>query len=236
MSEPLEGRRAFVTGASSGIGLAAARALAAAGCEVALCARRLNILKEQAAALGTRGFALRGDVRDFRSMQIAADHVKKKWSTAPDILVVNAGMVATAPLAEMEPEKFRDVIDTNLTGAFHTCRAFVPDMLAAGGDIVLVASVASYATWETWGAYCASKWGLLAMARTLAEEVRRKGLRVSILAPGAVDTEIWPEAQKPDPAKMLRADDVGAAVVQAVSAPKHVSFDEVRILPASGLL
>lgn len=229
-------RRAFVTGASSGIGLASAQALAAAGARVALFARRLNILKEHAAAIGEKGFALRGDVRELRSMEIAADHLKKKWGASADIVIANAGVVSTGEIASMDPEKWNDVIATNLTGAFHTARAFLPGLLERPSDLVFIASVASYQSFPGWGAYCAAKAGLLALARSIASEVRSKGVRVTVIAPGAVDTEIWPGGNKPPAEKMLKPEDVAAAIVTAVSADRRASYDEVRIMPAAGLL
>jgi NAD(P)-dependent dehydrogenase (short-subunit alcohol dehydrogenase family) len=232
----IQNRRAFVTGASSGIGLATARAAAAAGARVALFARRLNVLKEHAAALGEGAFALRGDVRELRSMEIAADHVRKKFGAPADVVVVNAGTVATGAIAAMDPEKWNDVIQTNLTGAFYTARAFLPGLLEGPSDLVFVASVAAYQTWPEWGAYCASKWGLLALAKSLAAEVRGKGVRVTVIAPGAVDTEIWAGGQKPPAEKMLKAEDVAAAVIHCVSADRRASYDEVKVLPKEGLL
>ncbi|MBI2923626.1 MAG: SDR family NAD(P)-dependent oxidoreductase [Planctomycetes bacterium] len=232
----LTGRHALVTGASSGIGLAIARELAAGGARVALMARRLGVLKEHAAALGENAFALRGDVRELRSMQIAADHVKKKWGAPADLVVANAGVAASGPVAELAPETWNDLIATNLTGAFHTTTAFLPDLLAGPSDLVFIASIAGTQHFPHWAAYCASKFGLIGFARSLREEVRPQGVRVTIVVAGAVDTGIWPAEKKPDPAKMLRPEDVARAVVQAVSAPAHVSFDEVRVLPAAGIL
>jgi NAD(P)-dependent dehydrogenase (short-subunit alcohol dehydrogenase family) len=232
----LANQRAFVTGASSGIGLATAKAFAAGGARVALFARRLNALKEQAAAIGEKAFALRGDVCELRSMEIAADHVKKKWGAPANVVVVNAGIVSTGQIASMDAEKWQDVIATNLTGAFHTAKAFLPQLLEGPSDLVFIASTAAYNTWPEWGAYCASKFGVLALARSLAQEVRSKGVRVTIIAPGAVDTEIWPGGSKPAPEKMLKAEDVAAAIVGAVLADRRASYDEVRVMPAAGLL
>lgn len=232
----LSGRLAFVTGASSGIGLACARAFAAAGARVAMMARRLNVLKEHASQIGENAFALRGDVRELRSMQIAADHVAKKFEAPADLVVAGAGIAVTGEIATFDPEKWNDVLATNLTGAFHTARAFLPGLLTRPSDLVFVASVAAYDTWPEWGAYCASKWGLRALARCIAAEVRGKGVRVTVVAPGAVDTEIWPPGRKPDPAKMLKPDDVAAAILHAVTAPRGASYDEIRLMPAAGLL
>lgn len=232
----LTGRKALITGASSGIGLATAKALAAAGANVALFARRLNVLKEHAAAIGEKAFALRGDVRELRSMEIAADHVKKKWGAPANVVVVNAGIVATGEIAGMDAEKWADVLATNLTGAFHTAKAFLPQLLEGPSDLVFIASVAAYQTWPGWGAYCASKHGVLALARSLAAEVRQKGVRVTIVAPGAVDTEIWPSGQKPPAERTLKPEDVAGAIVTAVSADRRASFDEIRLMPAAGLL
>lgn len=232
----MEGRRVFVTGASSGIGLATARAFAAAGARVALCARRLEVLRGHAAGIGEAAFALKGDVRELRSMEIAADHVKKKWGGPANVVVANAGVVRTGEIARMSAEDWNDVVATNLTGAFNTARAFLPQLLEGPSDLVFIASVASYNAFPTWGAYCASKWGLLGLAKSVAAEVRSKGVRVSIVAPGAVDTEIWPGAKKPPAEKMLRPEDAAAAIVAAVSADRRASYDEVRIMPAAGLL
>jgi 3-oxoacyl-[acyl-carrier protein] reductase len=229
-------RNVFVSGASSGIGLATAQAFAAVGARVALFARRLNVLKEHAAAIGEKAFALRGDVRELRSMEIAADHVKKKWGAPANVVVVNAGIVRVGEIAAMSAEDWNDVIATNLTGAFNTARAFLPQLLEGPSDLVFIASTASYDTWPTWGAYCASKWGTLGLARSIAHEVRKKGVRVTIIAPGAVDTEIWPGANKPPAEKMLKPADVAAAIVAAVSADRRACYDEVRVMPAEGLL
>lgn len=233
---PLSHRHAFVTGASSGIGLACARAFASARARVALCARRLNLLKEHAAALGPDAFALRADVRQLRSLEIAADHVAKKWGAPADIVVANAGVAVVGEIASLDPERWSDCLATNLTGAFFTAKAFLPGLLSKPSDLVFIASVASYDAWPGYGAYCASKWGLLGMARALAGEVRGKGVRVTVIAPGAVDTDIWPEGRKPPAEKMLRAEDVAQAVLQAVVAPRTASYDEVRIMPAAGPL
>ena len=233
---PLKHRHALITGASSGIGLAIAREFAAGGARIALLSRRLDVLKQHAAALGENAFALRGDVRELRSMQIAADHVRKKWGAPADLVVANAGVAASGPVADLTPETWNDLIATNLTGAFHTAKAFLPDLLAGPSDLVFIASIAGTQHFPHWAAYCASKFGLVGFARSLREEVRRKGVRVTIVVAGAVDTGIWPAEKKPDPAKMLKPEDVARAVVQAVSAPPNVCHDEIRLMPAAGVL
>ncbi len=149
------------------------------------------------------------------------------------MLIVNAGIGRTGYVEYMSVDDWNDVINTNLNGAFYTVKAGLPHM-KTGGSIIFVGSVASIRAFEGWSAYCASKYGLLALASSLGEELKGR-IRVGIILPGAVDTNIWNSVgYKPSPDSMLKPDDVADAIINMVENGGWVR--EVLILPKGGVL
>ena len=228
MSGRLEGARALVTGASSGIGEATARAFAREGvAAMALVARRAEPLAPVAGELRDAVFALPCDVRDPTAV---AGMVDEAWSRLGgiDVVVHSAGISRPMPLTELTPEVWRDVIDTNLSGAFYVCREAGLRMAAGdGGVIVTVSSESALLGEAAFVAYCASKGGLLAMTKALAAELVPK-VRVNAVLPGTVDTPMVRRDVDalPDPegavrdierriplGRMARPDEVAAAIV-----------------------
>jgi NAD(P)-dependent dehydrogenase (short-subunit alcohol dehydrogenase family) len=180
----------IVTGASKGIGLAIARAFVERGMQVAISARNAEELDAAANSLAAGDNLLRvqADVRDAADAQRLIDETVRRFGGV-DVLVNNAGVGRFATVAEMSLETWRQVIDTNLSGVFHCCRAAIPEMKRRGaGFIINISSLAGKNPFTGGAAYCASKAGLNAFSEALMQEVRYDNIRVSYVLPGSVST------------------------------------------------
>ena len=177
---------ALVTGASKGIGLACARALSAAGHRVALAARDKAAL--EAVELPGESLVVPTDVTDPAAVEAMFATVERTWGPV-EVLVVNAGAGASAPLASTSDEEWQRMLDLNLTAPFRCLRRALPAMTAAGhGRVVVVASVAAKVGETRIAAYTAAKHGVLGLVRSAAAEVARTGVTVNAVCPGYVDT------------------------------------------------
>jgi 3-oxoacyl-[acyl-carrier protein] reductase len=231
---PLTGQVAVVTGAGRGIGAAIAHKLATFGATVVLCGRTLKILQTTAAnisAIGGQAQAIACDVTDLRSVEALAASVEQKFGKI-DILINNAGVGSFAsPLHEMTPEGWEKVLNTNLRGVFFCVRSFAPVMIKAGtGHIVNISSLAGKNALPNGAAYAASKWGLNGLSYSIAEELRGHGIRVSVVCPGSVDTELSPHTGK-DSNKMLKPGDVAHVVAMLVTQAPQSFASEVLLRP-----
>jgi len=188
MSE-LKGKVAIVTGASRGIGAAAAEALAAAGARVMLAARDGALAAEVAGRIG--GKAMACDVADYGAVECMVAATEQQLGPV-ELLVNNAGVIEPiGMLADSDPAAWARNIAVNLTGAYHVIRAVLPRLLAAGrGAIVNVSSGAAHRPLEGWSAYCAGKAGLAMVTRSIALETADAGIRVYGFSPGTVDTDM----------------------------------------------
>jgi len=238
MSVPgaLTGRAAVVTGASRGIGLATARALAAAGARVIMLARSREELERHAREIGAEAVAIACDVTDGNSVSIAATTAHTALGRAPDILINNAGAFALATIDRMDVEDFAHTIDVNLIAPFQLVHTFLPGMRERGaGHIVTIGSIADRVAFPENGAYAASKFGVRALHEVLRAEVRGSGVRATLVSPGPVDTSLW-DPVKPETragftprSAMLSADSVADAIVYVVTRPPAVNVDELRL-------
>lgn len=230
---PLAGRSAVVTGASRGIGLAIATALGGAGASLTLIARDKPTLEKLASKLDAR--ALPCDVGDAAAVERTVQVIERD-DTAPDILVNNAGLFQPAPVDSTTPEALSAALEVNLVAPFRFVRAFLPSMLERGtGDIVSIGSIADHATFPENAAYGASKHGLRALHDVLRAELHGTGVRVTLISPGPVDTSLWDEID-PDSregftprSRMLAPNAVAAAVLYAVTQPREVDIELIRL-------
>jgi NAD(P)-dependent dehydrogenase (short-subunit alcohol dehydrogenase family) len=203
MSEKkLAGKVAVITGASKGLGKAMALALARAGCHLALIARHpeaLNAVAAEARELGVEAEPCLADVTDERQVQEVEAAVVKKFGRV-QILINNAGINIRKPVTEFTLQEWRDVLDTNLTGAFLMCRAFVPHMRGQGyGRILNLTSIMSHVAMAGRSAYAASKSGLLGFTRALGLELVSEQITVNGISPGPFATELnAPILQNPE--------------------------------------
>ena len=186
-ADALRGRRALVTGASSGLGRHFALVLAAHGAEVVVAARRADALSATVDAIGSRASAVTMDVRDAASVDAAV-----AAAGALDIVVNNAGIAQTRPALETTDDDWNAVIDTNLTGAFRVARAAARAMAAdgRGGAIVNIASILALRVAKQVPAYVAAKAALVRLTEALALELAAKSIRVNAIAPGYVETDL----------------------------------------------
>ena len=230
----LSGQVAVVTGAGRGIGAAIARRLANLGASVVLCGRSMGPLQEtasQIAADGCKAKVMQCDVSSLESVQALARFVEQDFGRT-DILVNNAGVGSfAAPLHELTPEDWEKVLNTNLRGVYYSIRSFAPVMIRAKtGHIVNISSLAGKNALPNGAAYAASKWGLNGLTYSVAEELRPHNIRVSVVCPGSVDTELSPHAGK-DPNKMLQPDDVAHVVEMLVTQSSQSFASEVLLRP-----
>ena len=226
---------AVVTGASSGIGAATARRLAAAGYDLILGARRMDKLQAVAEPLGAKALTL--DVTDAKSVEAFCEQI-----AAVNVLVNNAGgALGVEPVAESVDEKWETMYDTNVLGTMRMVRGLLPKMEASGaGHIIVIGSVAGIEVYPGGGGYTAAKHAVKAVTETLRVELVGKPVRVTEVAPGLVETEFsivrfggdTERAKKPYQGMTpLSADDVADAIVWAVTRPAHVNIDTLVIKP-----
>ena len=187
----MQSKVVVITGASRGIGAAAAKVFAAAGAQVALLARSRDAVDRLAGEIGPQALALGCDVADAQAVQAAVGAVVARWGRL-DVLINNAGVIdPIARLSEADPDAWGRAIDINLKGVFHGIRAAVPVMRGQGrGTVITVSSGAATNPLEGWSAYCSSKAGALMLTRALHLEEGGHGIRALGLSPGTVATEM----------------------------------------------
>lgn len=229
-------RVCLITGASRGIGLATARVLAAAGWDLSLAARAEGPLREAVGETGA-GVTTVCDVADEEQVARAVSATVERFGRL-DAVVCAAGTGSFRPTVEQSLEDWNAQIAANLTGTFLTCREALKVMLPQGnGHLVTILSVASKHPFPNAAAYVASKWGAYGLTKSLAEEVRRQGVRVTAILPGSVDTPFWDALGGGPPRDlMLRPEHVAEAVRYALEAPPGASVDEIHLMPPNGIL
>lgn len=235
----LRGRVALVTGATRGIGLAIARALAVEGCHLILSARSESALarvSRELAPTRVKILAHPCDVRDPHSVD-ALFRASRQQFKRLDILINNAGIAhPNLPVEKLPFPLWKDVLETNLNGTFLVTQAALA-MMKRGATIVNNLSIAATRVFAGSAAYNASKHGALGLTNTLREELRPRGIRVIALLPGATDTDIWntlwPQAPR---RKMMSSATVAASVLQAILLPANATVETLEILPTIGTL
>ncbi|MCU1670017.1 MAG: L-allo-threonine dehydrogenase, NAD(P)-binding [Blastococcus sp.] len=243
-SRPLTGKVALVTGASSGIGEATAIALAEAGAGVAIGARRtdrLDALAERLRNGGASVVQLALDVTDEQACNDAVQRTREELGGL-DILINNAGIMLLGTIVGADVEDWRRMINTNVLGLMYMTHAAIEGMVEQGsGDIVNVSSVAGRVARSGAGVYTASKWAVNAFSESLRQEVTGRGVRVGLVEPGAVTTELTDHITQPEAKagavrmytsmRALQAEDIARAVLYLVTQPPHVAVNEILIRP-----
>jgi 3-oxoacyl-[acyl-carrier protein] reductase len=223
---------ALVTGGSRGIGLAIAKALAESGTSVAITGRDRAVLETARRTLGDETIALHADVQNEREAANAVDETADKFGGL-DVLVNNAGVGLFASVADMTPSQWRQVIDTNLTGAFYCSHAAIPHFRRRGGGwIVNVSSLAAKNAFVGGAAYCASKAGLNAFSEALMQEVRHDNIRVTCVMPGSVSTGFGGRGEGGEADWKLAPEDVARTVVDLMAHPPRSLPSRVELRPS----
>jgi NADP-dependent 3-hydroxy acid dehydrogenase YdfG len=249
MANPLDGTVALVTGASSGIGEATAKALASKGAKVAVAARRLERLERLAAEIGGEGhtaLAIESDITEQRQAIAAVDRTVDELGRL-DIVVNNAGVMLLGPIEDAPTEEWDRMIDLNLKGLIYTTHAALPHLLSAAedsergcADLVNISSVAGRIARSGSGVYNLTKFGVGAFSESVRQEFAERRVRTSIVEPGAVATELTDHLRDEVREQVtdrfagidrLQAEDVADAIAYTVTRPRHVSLNEILIRP-----
>lgn len=233
----LEERVVIVTGASSGIGAATARALAKAGCRVVLAARSAEKLERLAAELGPTSLPVPTDVTVGEEVERMVERSLERFGRV-DALLANAGVYLAGNVFDGDPDAWASLLDVNINGVLRCVRAVLPGMMAQGeGDIIITSSISGLEdiVWEP--VYSASKHAVRGLTHTLRREVMKSGVRVGAVAPGRVANELWGVTESEEVAaqvearESLRSEDVAEVILFMLSRPRHVTLREVVMLP-----
>ena len=249
MTNELAGTVSLVTGASSGIGEATARKLASLGSAVALVARRAERLERLAQTIGQDGqrpLVIQADIGSQEQTQSAVERTVAELGRL-DTLINNAGVMLLGPVQDAPLEEWRRMLDVNVAGLLYCAHAALPHLLkgAADGprgvaDVVNISSVAGRVAREGSGVYNLTKHGVGAFSESLRQEVTQRHVRVSLVEPGAVETEL-PSHNRPEiregitqtftGVEMLQAADIADAIAYIVTRPRHVAVNELLLRP-----
>jgi NADP-dependent 3-hydroxy acid dehydrogenase YdfG len=245
MTDVLQGKACVVTGASSGIGAATARRLASAGASVALAARRADRLQELAREISGNGgtaLAIETDVTKEDDARALIERARSELGRL-DVLVNNAGVMLLGPVEGANTDEWRRMVEVNLLGLFYCTHAALPVMREqGGGEIVNISSVAGRIARAGVAVYNATKFGVGAFSEALRQEALHSNIRVTIIEPGAVTTELQEHSTHPmaraaieqmrkEMKAPLEADDIAQAILFAVSQPQRVSVNEMLVRP-----
>ena len=250
INTPLAGRVAVVTGASSGIGQATAKRLAASGAKVAVLARRaerLEKLVDEIEQSGGTALAVAIDVSDADAVRAAADRVARELGTV-DLLFNNAGVMLPAPVEEQRFDQWQQQIDLNISGLMYVIGAFVPQLIASAAekgvaDLINTSSIGAQNIFPNFAVYAGTKAYVTQMSRTLRVELGPKGIRVSAIEPGIVKTELadhvtdagateWITDTK-GKIDVLESEDVAEAINFLAGQPARVNFQQLTIMPTA---
>jgi NADP-dependent 3-hydroxy acid dehydrogenase YdfG len=239
-TEQTSGQVAVITGASSGIGAAIARALAGHGYNLALLGRRLDRIEALAAKLGDSALAIAADVTDRDSLVTAANRIQAELGGA-DVLINNAGVMLLAPFSSEQRHEIRQMVEVNLLGAMTATEVFLDLLRDGGGDLINISSVAGRTARAGNAVYAATKWGMNGWSEALRQELQ-PDIRVTVIEPGAVATELTDHITDPTAKQgaeqlyqqlAITADDVAEVIAFAVTRPRRMTLNEILLRPTA---
>ena len=237
MEHPLSGKVVIITGASRGIGAAAARALAPLGCKLTLAARSADRLRALAQELGAAALDVPTDITRGPDVERMVTSTLDRFGRV-DVLFANAGIYIPGEVAEGDPDAWAALMDVNIDGVLRSVRAVLPHMMAQrSGDILVTSSISGHVdiVWEP--IYSMSKHAVQTFVHTLRRQAASHNIRVGAIAPGMVANELWNIVGEEDIAQRvaahasLRCEDVAEAVVFMLSRPPHVTIRDLVMLP-----
>lgn len=247
MEKPLQRTVALVTGASSGIGAATARRLADEGAAVALVARRRDRLDELASMIGGRALVVEADVTDQAQAAAAVTRTVAEFGRL-DTLVNNAGVMLLGPALDSPTEEWDRMIALNIQGSLYVTKSALPHLVSAAGDsprkvadVIYISSTAGRVARPGGGTYSLTKFGIAAFAESLRQELIAKRVRVSVVEPGTVDTELVTHLRtdvreaargQVESIEVLEPDDIADAVAYIVTRPRRVAVNELLVRAA----
>lgn len=230
-------RSAFVTGGSKGIGRAVALALAAAGMKVTITGREDATLAEARAAVEAEAqgagevWAAVADVRDPSALRAAAEGAVARFGGI-DLVVANAGVGHFGSVVDMQVEDWQRVLDTNLTGVFHTVQATLPALMERSGLLITIGSLAGVNAFAGGSAYNASKFGLVGFTHAIMLDLRERGVRVSTIMPGSVATHFNGREPRPEDDWKLQGKDIADAVLYLARCEQRALPSKIEIRPS----
>jgi NADP-dependent 3-hydroxy acid dehydrogenase YdfG len=231
-------RVAVITGASSGIGEATARALAADGHRVALIARRIERVEALAEELGNDALAIKADVTDRDAIAAAAQRVQEEAGGA-DILINNAGVMLLGPFSSGQRADYRQMLEANLLGAITVTELFLDQLRDGGGDLVNISSVAGRTARPGNAVYAATKWGINGWSESLRQELQ-PDVRVMVIEPGAVATELAEHITHAETKRAteefvketaIQPEDIAEVIAFAIARPRRMTLNEILVRP-----
>jgi 3-hydroxy acid dehydrogenase/malonic semialdehyde reductase len=234
----LSGVRVLITGGTTGIGRAIALTLAGCGCQVFICGTDDDHLADALAAGENAGAAIQGMIADQGTCQGVSDffEVGEKRIGAPEIVILNAGIAETGNVVDLSDEVWREIVDVNLTGYVLGARKAAESMRKRGGQIVMIGSLSAETRKPESAVYTATKAGIRAFAASLRKEVNESGIRVALIEPGSVGSDMieeTPEKQreKVEACEMLLAEDIARAVHFIITEPSRSDIIQMQIRP-----
>ncbi|MDX1406570.1 MAG: SDR family oxidoreductase [Saprospiraceae bacterium] len=232
--QPLKDKVAYITGGSKGIGYGTAESLLAQGMRVAISSRSETRAQEAALRLdasGERVLAIGSDVRSLDDEKRAVQQLLGRWGQL-DVLVANAGIGKFAPIQEMSPEDWHDVIDINLTGVFNSVKAAVPALTTSQGYIMTIASLAGTNFFAGGAAYNASKFGLVGFTQAIMLDLRHTGIKTTTIMPGSVATYFNDRVPSEADAWKIQPEDIGQMVVNLLNMHPRTLPSKIEVRPS----
>ncbi|MGN6264292.1 MAG: SDR family oxidoreductase [Ginsengibacter sp.] len=230
----LNNKVAYITGGSKGIGLGIAKALTGLGMSVAISSRHLQEAEKAASSLSndkSKVLALESDVSSMASEKEAVKKVIDKFGQL-DVLIANAGVGHFASIEDLTEEDWKSMIDTNLTGVFHSVKASVEELKKSKGYIITIASLAGTNFFEKGAAYNASKFGLVGFSQAIMLDLRKHDIKVSTIMPGSVATHFDNHTPSDADSWKIQPEDIGQIVADLLQMPARTLPSKVEVRPS----